>query len=322
MANISLKQESKYLNKLKNLIDFSELSDEQTERLLDELSIIHETRSSKLVYIGHCVANELRRQGYPFAVRGTLADLYLFYLLGITKVSPYDERLKYVLPYQVAIGNYSDPKTIREICFNVPTSVRDDVIDFIRNGFKNDTDIYEYGHVDENDNYVGSSLVLFEKKDNPYQHGFTKYVAQPGLYKSNLPYVTIIGFDPEPIKSNLDSYWNSCLVLNEEVDVRNNNGYKPKIIKCREDYWMLVERTDFSDSDKLKLFNRLWKGRFNELDKYVVAELMTSAGDEWENILADLDNIKYMFPISHAIEYYEYRNNKRTVMSNQKSFNK
>lgn len=310
MANRSLKQENKYLNKLKNLIDFSKLSDEQTDRVFDELLIIHETRSSKLVYIGHCVANELRRKGQPFAVRGTLADLYLFYLLGITKVSPYDERLKYVLPYQVAIGNHSDPKIIREICFNVPTSVRDDVIGFVRNGFKDDTDIYEYGHVDENDNYVGSSLVLFEKKDDPYHHGFTKYFAQPGLYKSNLPYVTIIGFDPEPIKPNSDSYWNSCLIFNEEVDVRNNKGYKPKIIKCREDYWKLVEKTDFSGSYKLWLFNMLWKGNINQLDKSDIAELMIITGDKWEDTLEDLNHIDYMFPISHAIEYYEYRNSK------------
>jgi len=307
MASIIIKQENKYFNKLKKSIDVNSLTDEQSNRLSVELGIIHATKSSKTVYMAHCIANKLREEGYPFAIRGVLPNLFIFYLLGITKISPYDDRLKYVLPYQVAIGEISIPKPINDIDFSVPVCTRGEIVDYVLTEFQSDTDFYVYGLPGEDNELVGFKLVLFKKGDNPYNHGFSKYSTYPGLYDSGLPYITISGFDPTPIELKAATYWEKCLELNEPVNISNNHGYIPKVLKCREDIWKLIEKTDFSDSTKLWMYDHIRTGRDITQYDFLIEGLKEAAGDEWEEVRDDLENILYIFPITHAIEQFEYR---------------
>ena len=142
MASVNIKQEKKYYNKIRSLLEFESLTAEQQDRLNKELEIIHKTKSSKIVYIAYLAAKKLKEDGKKYCLRGNYADLLLFYLLGITKISPYDDRLKYVLPYQVAVGEIELPRKIIEIDINVEPSAMDTVIDYVIDKTNKDSELF------------------------------------------------------------------------------------------------------------------------------------------------------------------------------------
>lgn len=65
--------------------------------------------------------------------------------------------------------------------------------------------------------------------------------------------------------------------------------------------------TDFSDSTKLWMYDHIRTGRDITQYDFLIEGLKEAAGDEWEEVRDDLENILYIFPITHAIEQFEYR---------------
>ena len=82
-----------------------------------------------------------------------------------------------------------------------------------------------------------------------------------------------------------------------------------EVLKCREDTWKLVEKTDFSDYTKMCMYDLIRRGRYSVVATFDFLRegLEKTVGKKRDDIRDDLENILYIFPISHAIEHFEYR---------------
>ena len=57
------------------------------------------------------------------------------------------------------------------------------------------------------------------------------------------------------------------------------------------------------------MYNLIRRGRYSVVSTFdfLLEGLEKAAGKKWEDVRDDLENILYIFPISHAIEHFEYR---------------
>ena len=310
MASVNIKQEKKYYNKIRSLLEFESLTAEQQDRLNKELEIIHKTKSSKIVYIAYLAAKKLKEDGKKYCLRGNYADLLLFYLLGITKISPYDDRLKYVLPYQVAVGEIELPRKIIEIDINVEPSAMDTVIDYVIDKTNKDSELFIGGETEnDGDSQVFKRLYIgfMKKGDNTYNHGFSKYEANPiNFIENEIPYIHFFKYYKSERVYGGDNFWDDCLSMHEPR-VNYVNGEPTKVLRCQEDIWQLVDKVDLrSNYLKMELFKTIKGGLNYKLDDFDLYLLEEAAGDQWDEIYEDIKNIRYLFPIAHAIEYHEY----------------
>ena len=73
---------------------------EELDRLNQELAIIHHTKQSKAIWYLYLIVQETKRNNEPYLIRGTLADLYVLYVLGILHHDP----IKTGCCYQACLG--------------------------------------------------------------------------------------------------------------------------------------------------------------------------------------------------------------------------
>ena len=128
------KEEKKYYPIIKESIEHSNMYKNDkvdSDRINEELTIIHKVRMSKLIYFLFTISSELKKRNELYMINGTLPNLYLLYVLGVTKFNP----IEIGCCYESCIGTLENPKS--QITIDIVISKRNedklDIIDFISN---------------------------------------------------------------------------------------------------------------------------------------------------------------------------------------------
>ena len=99
----------KYLFELMDVIKdsprFPKLDNEH-KRLSQEILILLKSKQMKVIWFAYLLSQENKKHNEPYIVRGTLPDLYLLYVLEITKFNPIGTDCC----YQACLGTYDKPK--------------------------------------------------------------------------------------------------------------------------------------------------------------------------------------------------------------------
>ena len=332
-------QEDKYHEKVRNLIDFSSLSEEKQERASTELKLIHLAGNSKCLYMAYSIAKSLREDNKCFSVRACAGDSFICYLLGITKVSPYDPRLAYVLPYQPFLGIEGRPK-YWDLDFNIPEFYRETLVNHIKTEFEDDTEFFE--GVNPSGKAIRELLIysfkgfseteLFAKNsDNKqrikYNIALNDYVSATALVTTfpctlNSDMRTLVtdcvdknvGFeilnkslDDEYLFTNqynrlapTDNFWQYCLGCTVAHNTIKNSF--ERIMICREDIWMVLQKLDVDEQTRYDIYDRIRKGRTDEFaDSWM--PVFEKAGEA--EFLETMKRYLYICPIAHEIENVE-----------------
>lgn len=130
----------KYYNKIKNILFSSNKSFNGTideNRLKDELNLLYKTNASKGIYYCYKIAEEAKANNEPYIVLGTVANLYILYLLGVTKFNP----IEYKCYYQTCLGTINKPREFLSFKFNFRSEYYNKIKGLIIN--KETNSIYE-----------------------------------------------------------------------------------------------------------------------------------------------------------------------------------
>ena len=333
-------QEDKYCEKVRSLIDFASLTEQQRERADTELKLIHMAGYSKRLYMAYCMARKLREDNKCFSVRLCAGDSYVCYLLGITKVSPYDPRLAYVLPYQPFLGIEGRPK-YWNLDFNIPEFYRETLINHIRAEFEGDTEFFEgvnpsgkvirglmicsFKGFSETELFAENSDIKQRiKYNNSVLHGYVSTTTLPATFPCTLnsEMRTLVtgrvdenaGFealnknrDDKYLFTNrhnmhipTDSFWQYCLGCTEVHNTREKD-FK-EIMICREDVWMRLQKLNTDEQTRYDIFDKIRKGMADRIaDKWT--SLFEEAGEG--EFLEAMKRYLYICPIAHSIENVE-----------------
>ena len=104
------KEEEKYYPILKSIVEKNRrplFNEGYQTRLEIEIEIIHRIKQSKVVWFCYEIIEEAKRKNEPYLIRGPIADLYLLYLLKITKFNPIETNCC----FEACLGIMSKPKT-------------------------------------------------------------------------------------------------------------------------------------------------------------------------------------------------------------------
>ena len=113
------KEEKKYYPIIKESIEHSSMyrnNEVDKNRLNEELTIVHKVRMSKLIYFLFTISSELKKHNEPYMINGTLPNLYILYILGVTKFNP----IEIGCCYEACIGTIDNPKE----CLSIEIVVR------------------------------------------------------------------------------------------------------------------------------------------------------------------------------------------------------
>ena len=97
-------QEQIYYRKIQGILSEKKLSSKERKRLNSELEIIRKLNSRKKLYVFYIAICWIKKDKQYYRLLGSIANTFLFWLLGIGKINPYDKSLPYELPYEIALG--------------------------------------------------------------------------------------------------------------------------------------------------------------------------------------------------------------------------
>ena len=100
----------KYETLIYDLIKDFDLDEKQYRRLNEELPLIRQSRSFKVLFIAYMLVSKIRADGRNYCLNSVNSNLLINYLLGTSKVNPLDKQFLYELPYEPALGIPEDPK--------------------------------------------------------------------------------------------------------------------------------------------------------------------------------------------------------------------
>lgn len=102
----------KYETLIYDLIKDFDLDEKQYRRLNEELPLIRQSRSFKVLFIAYMLVSKIRADGRNYCLNSVNSNLLINYLLGTSKVNPLDKQFLYELPYEPALGISEDPKKL------------------------------------------------------------------------------------------------------------------------------------------------------------------------------------------------------------------
>ncbi len=338
------KEEEKYYPIIKESIEQSNMyrnNKVDNDRINEELTIIHKVRMSKLIYFLFTISSELKKRNEPYMIHGTLPDLYILYVLGVTKFNP----IEIGCCYESCIGTLDNPKSQISIDIVIRKRNKDklDIIDFISNIEK------DYSYVNHHVYPIKSHQTLALPKEIDCKEIFKtqiidnsiQVVANDEYTYSKLMLINVIEskrlcsvryflnkYGEVNIKNALEVYKNIFFdkALQEKEFIDTYSSFKidniSDMLKLMAFYHSTRKAEDpfsyyFSDRESaFEYFNKILgvskeqsyylmegirKGKFKSL---IIDE--NTKNKITENILNDLNNIHYLFPRGHNAEHLYY----------------
>ena len=335
------KEEKKYYPIIQNYIKSSRLyidNEIDINRLNEELSIIHKAMLSKTIHYLYCISKELKKNNEPYIINGTLSNLYLLYILGITKFNP----IEIGCCFEVCIGTIDNPKcylpidivirktyenkldiesiisSIDEDCYyiNHPTKshqilVIPKEIDYNRL-FKTQI-IGNNTQVAIDDEYTYNRLLSISVAESDklwsISHFYSKYGEVP-INEAIDIYKTVFFDKALQEKKFIDTY--SSFKVNSVSDMLKLMAFyhsthkvnKPSsyVFSDRESVFEYFNKElGLSNNQSYRLMEVVRKGQYKSS---IINDDITSKLSN--NILNDLENILYLFPRGHNAEHLYY----------------
>ena len=109
------------------------------KRLNDELDAVHYFKKSKAIWFGYLIAKKAQEDNEDYFIRNTIPDLYLVYVLGVTKVNPITDKRD----YRVCLGTKNSPSSYFEFDFSVRKGYEDTLRELVKS-IEPDSKIYFY----------------------------------------------------------------------------------------------------------------------------------------------------------------------------------
>lgn len=199
-----IKQESKYHNLLKQIVNELDLTPLERERVETELEIIHYSCSSKHVYALYLLTQRCKKDRQYYVLRGAGSDTLLFYVLGISNINPNSKVFKKPLPYQIALGTMEDPKRMGDE-IQVSASYRKKLHKYLIECFLEDSDFYRVIDLENGIfKYNQFKTVLIPKGADPNGYGdYLKAYGKEGFLscfrdQKNVTKIVILSFFEMP----------------------------------------------------------------------------------------------------------------------------
>ena len=161
----------KYESLIYDLLKDIDLDEKQYKRLNEELLLIKLSRSFKTLYIFYLLTSKIRKDGRAYCLKSTDNNLLINYLLGISKINPFDTQFPYKLPYEPALGISEDPKRMF-IQIRVSPDYRKKLVEYLFETFKEDYALFHYvNHYNDKTRISEGSYVMIPKREDPNRYG-------------------------------------------------------------------------------------------------------------------------------------------------------
>lgn len=166
-----IKDEYKYESFIYNLLEEIDLDERRYKRLNEELLLIRLSGSFRILYISYLLTSKIRKDGRSYCLNCINNDLLVNYLLGISKVDPFDKQFLYALPYEPVLGIPEGPEKMF-IQIWVSPDYRQTLIDYLFEICKEDRILFHRLNSYNGKTWISEgSYMMIPKGEDPDRYG-------------------------------------------------------------------------------------------------------------------------------------------------------
>lgn len=335
---IRIKEEKKYFPLLEESLKSSKnYANEELNRINEELAIIHKMNMSLLIYYLFSISKELKKDNEPYMINGTLSNLYILYVLGVTKFNP----MEIGCCYEACIGTIDNPKEMHSInivvregidkeYINRLTSIPGDEYDYVNHPEKSFQTLLIPKEIDINDVFTN---VVFNNTIHPTIKDEYTYIKLLSITISESEFLNSIcyfnnkygevdindalevykdhffdrviqekGFIDRYASFKVNTIFDMLKLMAHYHSTHKLDSSEDSIFSDRESVFEYFNKElGLSSNESYHLMEEIRKGKHHSfgLDKDFLNRLP-------KNVINDLNNIEYLFPRGHNAEHLYY----------------